>query len=199
MNITDIQQCADFYQTNFIETFYFIITYSGKSFILIGEKENFPHLMGIRKNVYRSNGYRNPRTLYNDILSRNPINTNIIPNNIATTSKMYTKVLNFQNSTDIFWKNSGPLAINFNPALSHTHLDNVDVLLTDINAGYIISTSGCSSSSAIPISNAPMDFNAPTEPPYPRASSAILPFCLKWAFFPCFSTGTPNMADADAQ
>ena len=68
MNITDIQQCADFYQTNFIETFYFIITYSGKSFILIGEKENFPHLMGIRKNVYRSNGYRNPRTLYNDIL-----------------------------------------------------------------------------------------------------------------------------------
>ena len=75
--------------------------------------------MGIRKNVYRSNGYRNPRALYNDILSRNPINTNIIPNNIATTSKMYRKALNFQNSTDIFWKNSGPLAINFNPALSH--------------------------------------------------------------------------------
>ena len=74
---------------------------------MIGEKENFPHLMGIRKNVYRSNGYRNPRTLYNDILSRNPINTNIIPNNIATTSKMYRKALNFQNSTDIFWKNSG--------------------------------------------------------------------------------------------
>ena len=87
MNITDIQQCADFYQTNFIETFYLIITYSGKSFILIGEKENFPHLMGIRKNVYRSNGYRNPRTLYNDILSRNPINTNIIPNNFKNVQK----------------------------------------------------------------------------------------------------------------
>lgn len=148
MNITDIQQCADFYQTNFIETFYFIITYSGKSFILIGEKENFPHLMGIRKNVYRSNGYRNPRTLYNDILSRNPINTNIIPNNIATTSKMYRKALNFQNSTDIFWKNSGLLAINFNPALSHTHLDNVDVLLTDINAGYML---GWVSNANIPV------------------------------------------------
>ena len=104
--------------------------------------------MGIRKNVYRSNGYRNPRTLYNDILSRNPINTNIIPNNIATTSKMYTKVLNFQNSTDIFWKNSGPVAINFNPALSHTHLDNVDVLLTDINAGYML---GWVSNANIPV------------------------------------------------
>ena len=24
-----------------------------------------------------------------------------------------------------------------------------------------------------------MDFSAPTDPPYPRASSAILPFCLR--------------------
>lgn len=148
MNITDIQQCADFYQANYIETFYLVITYSGKSFILIGEKENFPHLMGIPKNIYRSNGYRNPRTLYNDILSRNPVNTMIIPNNIATTSKMYNKVLNFRNSTDIFWKNSGPLTINFNPALSHTHLNNVDVLLTDISTGYML---GWVSNANIPV------------------------------------------------
>lgn len=61
------------------------------------------------------------------------------------------------------------------------------------------STSGCSSSSESPISIAPIDFNAPTEPPYPRASSAILPFCLSSAFCPCFSTGTPNIAEAEAQ
>ena len=73
MNITDIQQCADFYQINYIETFYFVITYSKKSFILIGEKENFPHLMGINKNTYRSNGYRSPRTLYNDIIYKKHI------------------------------------------------------------------------------------------------------------------------------
>ena len=26
-----------------------------------------------------------------------------------------------------------------------------------------------------------------------RASSAILPFCLRWPLTPCFSTGTPNI------
>lgn len=138
MNITDIQQCADFYQINYIETFYFVITYSKKSFILIGEKENFPHLMGINKNTYRSNGYRSPRTLYNDIIYKKHINTRIIPNNISITSKMYNKVLNFQKSTDIFWKNNGPLTINFNPALSQTCLNNVDILMTDINTGYML-------------------------------------------------------------
>lgn len=148
MNITDIQQCADFYQTNYIETFYFVITYSGKSFILIGEKENFPHLMGIRKDVYRSNGYRSPRTLYNDILLKNSISTNIVPNNISITSKMYTKALNFQHSTDIFWKNTSALTINFNPTLSHTHLKNVDLLLTDIDTGYML---GWVSNTTVPL------------------------------------------------
>lgn len=148
MNIADIQQCADFYQTNYIEMFYLVITYSGKSFILIGEKENFPHLMGIPKQVYRSNGYRNPRALYNDILMRHSITRRIIPNNIAPTSKMYHKAINFQNSTDIFWKNSGPLTINFNPNLSHTHLSNVDVLLTDISKGYML---GWVANTSIPV------------------------------------------------
>lgn len=40
-------------------------------------------------------------------------------------------------------------------------------------------TSGCNSSSVSLISNALMDFNAFTGPPYPRASSAIFPFCLR--------------------
>ena len=38
----------------------------------------------------------------------------------------------------IFWKNSGPLTINYNPTLSSTKLNNVDVLLTDINTGYML-------------------------------------------------------------
>ena len=102
MNITDIQACADFFQDNYLKTFYFVITYNGKSFMLIGEKANFPHLMGIPSNTYRSNGYNKPQYLFNDIIGRNPVNTAIIPNNIATTSKMYKKVQNFTNSTDIF-------------------------------------------------------------------------------------------------
>lgn len=148
MDIIDVQKCADFYQQNYIKTFYLVVTYSGKSFILVGEKENFPHLMGISKSTYRSNGYRNPKRLYNDIINRQAINTNIIPNNIATTSKMHKKIVNFQKSTDIFWKNKGPLTINFNPALSHSRLDNVDVLLTDIKTGYML---GWISNAKIPI------------------------------------------------
>ena len=91
--------------------------------------------MGIQNSTYRSNGYNQPQYLFNDIIGRKPVSTAIIPNNIATTSKMYKKALNFTKSTDIFWKNSGPLTINYNPTLSSTKLNNVDVLLTDINTG----------------------------------------------------------------
>ena len=45
MNITTIQSCADFFLENYLKTFYLVITYNGNSFILIGEKANFPHLM----------------------------------------------------------------------------------------------------------------------------------------------------------
>lgn len=138
MNITNVKSCAEFYQENFLNTFYLVITYYGRSFILIGEKENFPHLMGIQKNTYRSNGYRSPRTLYSDILNEKPISRRIIPSQIAPTSKMYKKILNFQKSTDIFWKNSGPLTINFNPSLSNTRINNVDVFMTDIKKGYML-------------------------------------------------------------
>lgn len=138
MNITDIQQCAVFFQKNYLKTFYFVITYRGKSFILIGEKSNFPHLMGIQNQIYHSNGYRRPQKLFNDILHGNAITTAIIPNNISPTSKMYKKALNFTKSTDIFWKNSGPITINYNPTLSTTKLNNVDVLLTDINTGFML-------------------------------------------------------------
>ena len=138
INITDIQQCAVFFQKNHLKTFYFVITYYGKSFIFISEKSNFPHLMGIQNQVYRSNGYRRPQKLFNNILHGNTISTAIIPNNISPTSKMYKKALNFTKSTDIFWKNNGPITINYSPTLSSTKLNNVDVLLTDINIGFML-------------------------------------------------------------
>lgn len=92
--------------------------------------------MGIQDQIYHSNGYRRPQKLFNDILHGNAISTAIIPHNISPTSKMYKKALNFTKSTDIFWKNSGPITINYNPALSSTKLNNVDILLTDINTGF---------------------------------------------------------------
>ena len=42
-------------------------------------------------------------------------------------------------------------------------------------------------------------FMAPTPPPYPSANSATLPFCRRCPLTPCFSTGTWNMLDAEAQ
>lgn len=102
MNITDIQQYSVFFQENYLKTFYFVITYHGKSFILIGEKSNFPHLMDIQNQIYHSNSYRRPQKLFNDILHGNTITTAVIPNNISPTSKIYKKALNFTKSTDIF-------------------------------------------------------------------------------------------------
>ena len=138
MDINDIRNCANYYQKNFLETFYIISTYSGKSFILIGEKANFPHLVGIAKSTYNSNGYRKPTNLYNDIISGKNVNTKVVPRNIATTSKMFKKVKNFHNMTDVFWNNHGTLAINYNSSLSSTCLDNVDILLSDLTTGYML-------------------------------------------------------------
>lgn len=138
MDINDIRCCAYYYQKNYLETFYIISTYHGKSFILIGEKENFPHLVGIAKQTYRSNGYRSPFALYKDILMERAVSTRIIPNHISTTSKMYKKALNFMKSTNIFWNNKGALAINYNESLSSTKLNNVDILLSDFKTGYML-------------------------------------------------------------
>lgn len=148
MDIIDIQNRAKFYQKNFLETFYLVITYHGNSFILIGERENFPHLMGISRNVYRSNGYRSPRTLYKDILEGHSISNRIIPNSISITSKMYKKALNFEDSINLFWNNSGPLALNYNDSLSATNLSSVDILLTDVKKGYML---GWTKNTSVPV------------------------------------------------
>ena len=76
MNILNIQECADFFRKYYLKTFYLVTTYNGKSFILVGEKGNFPHLMGIQKNTYRSNGYNKPQFSYIPfILSNNGYST----------------------------------------------------------------------------------------------------------------------------
>lgn len=138
MNIQQIRNNAIFYQNKYLETFYLITTYYGRSFILIGEKENFPHLMGIGKQMYQSNGYRKPRSLFRDILNNLPISTNIIPNNIVRGSKMYKKALNFNKSSNIFWRNKCPILINYDKTRNNRQLDNVDILFSDTDSGYLL-------------------------------------------------------------
>ena len=93
MNILDIQSCADYFYDNYLQTFYLITTYNNKSFILIGEKSNFPHLMGISKPTYRSNGYARPSHLFNAIINRQNITHAIIPSTVSSTSKMFKKAI----------------------------------------------------------------------------------------------------------
>ena len=94
--------------------------------------------MGIAKQIYKANGYRAPYALYRDIRNGESISSRIIPNNISVTSKMYKKAVNFEHSTEIFWNNQGPLAINYNERLSNKKLSNVDILLVDTHSGYML-------------------------------------------------------------
>ena len=80
MNIVDIQKCAKYYKNEYLEKFYIVTTFNGNSFILVAEKSNFPHLMGIKNMIYKSNGYRNPAKLYTDILNGITIPTAITNN-----------------------------------------------------------------------------------------------------------------------
>lgn len=137
MNIQDVRKCAQYFKDNYVECFYIVTTYNDNSFILVGEKNNFPHLMGIKRNVYTSNGYARGKKLYDDIMNNVPISRRIIPNRIANGSKMYKKVLNFCSSTDVLWHNRGPLAINYNSNLSTKKLNNVSILLVDLGSGYM--------------------------------------------------------------
>lgn len=139
MNIDDIRQCAHYFTNNYLETFYIVVTYNGNGFILIGEKENFPHLMGISNRRYKANGYGNPRKLYKDIISGGHINSSIIPNSISSTSKMFRKVVNFQNSTDVLLRNKCPVIIKYDHDKNlNLNLNNVDILLSDLYKGYML-------------------------------------------------------------
>lgn len=136
MDITDIRNCAEYYQETYLETYYILTTYNGNCFILVGNKNNFAHLMGIEQSVYRSNGYGNAKKLFNDIINGVSINPRIIPNRISPTSKMHNKCLNFCQSGSLFWNNAGPISINYDPSKSSRHLNNVSILISDIQNGY---------------------------------------------------------------
>ncbi len=138
MDIEEVRNCADYFKKEYLDKFYIVTTYNNKSFILLGEASNFPHLVGISKRKYSSNSYKTGKKLFEDIIGRNPINTSIIPNKIQKSSSMYGKVKNFTNSIELIWNNKGPLAINFEPTKSASKLGNVDLLLTDINKGYML-------------------------------------------------------------
>lgn len=149
MNITDIQLCADHFYNEYLRTFYLITTYNNKSFILIGEKSNFPHLMGIGKATYRSHGYARPAHLFNAIISRQNIARPIIPPSISPTSKMYKKAIHFTDNSSIFWNNTYPIVIYFDASRSASMLNNVDIILSDMDSGYML---GWVSNKKVPIS-----------------------------------------------
>lgn len=138
MDIIEIRQCSDYFENNYLENFFIVVTYSGNGFILIGEKENFPHLMGISKKTYKSNGYANPKKLYRDIKTRKVISNKIIPSKISPTSKMYKKVLNFNCSRDVLLDNSCPIITRYDASKSTLNLNNVNVLISDLNKGYML-------------------------------------------------------------
>lgn len=138
MNITDIQKCAKFYRDEYLKKYYLVTTYNGNSFVLIGEDSNFPHLMGIAAGVCKANGFMNKKKLFRTILDGQPISTKIIPNNISSKSKMYEKAINFNKSINSLWNSNGALAINYKPIVLNKKLNSVDVLITDINSGYML-------------------------------------------------------------
>lgn len=150
MNYADIQQCANFYKNKFVEQFYIVTTYNDTSFILIAEQDNFPHLMGISRKQYVSNGYSKAKKLYQDILNGIIVSNKIIPTNIVPNSKMYNKAINFCNSTNIFTANSSSIIVNFDPTKSSSNLANVDRLILGLENGYML---GCCSSKTITVSN----------------------------------------------
>lgn len=136
MNIDDIKKCADCFKTSFLETFYILTTYSGKCFLLVANKNNFPHSIGVPKDRYQSNGYKSGSKLFDDIIQEHPISKKIIPEIIVPNSKMYNKCKNYQEVSDLFWKNNCLMVVNFDPTLSTSRLDSVDILVTDIYLGY---------------------------------------------------------------
>ena len=138
MNINDVRTSAIYYKRNFLESYYFMSTLNGKSYLLVGEKMNFAHLIGIPQSVYTSHGYPKAERLYNAIISGASIDNHVIPTNIVGGSKMERKLRNFTKSADTIMKNSGPVTINYNASLSAARLDHVDILITDIAQGFMI-------------------------------------------------------------
>lgn len=138
MDIKDIINAAKYFEKSFLESFYIVVTYNGNGFILIAEKENFPHLMGIQKKTYNSNGYNKPQRLFNDLINGKEISKKIIPRKISSSSKMYLKVNNFTDNKSILLNNKCPIIVKYQPDKNNSKLNNVDLLIQDLYKGYML-------------------------------------------------------------
>lgn len=150
MNINDIYRCARYYRDNYINQFYIVTTYNDNTFIVVGEKKNFPHLMGIPHNKLISNGYPKSAKFYADILNNVPITTRLIPKNITINSKMYIKAFNFDKSQSVLRKSHLPIVINYDASKTDRKLNSVDKLIVDPVSGFML---GCIENTMINITN----------------------------------------------
>lgn len=150
MNINDIYKCAKYYKDNYINQFYIVTTYNDNTFIVVGEKKNFPHLMGIPHNKLLSNGYPKAAKFYTDAINNADITPRLIPRDITKGSKMYIKALHFEKSQTVLRKNHLPVVINYDPAKTNRKLNSVDKLILDPISGFML---GCIENTMINITN----------------------------------------------
>lgn len=150
MNINDIYKCARYYRDNYINQFYIVTTYNDNTFIVVGEKKNFPHLMGIPHKKLLSNGYPKSAKFYTNILNNVPITTRLIPQDITKGSKMYIKALNFEKSQNVLTKNHLPIVINYDASKTNRNLNSVDKLIVDPVSGFML---GCIKNTMVDITN----------------------------------------------
>lgn len=150
MNISDIQKCARFYKDNFVNQFYIVTTYNDNTFIVVGERKNFPHLIGIPHNKLISNGYPKSAKFYADILEGKAMPLKLVPNDITEGSKMYVKIHNFEKSRSVLSKNHLPIVINYDATRVNRKLNSVDKLIIDPESGFML---GCIENTTVNITS----------------------------------------------
>lgn len=150
MNINDVQKCARYYRDNFINQFYIVTTYNDNTFIVVGERKNFPHLVGVPRDKLKSNRYPKSARFYADMLDNKAVTTNLVPNDITRNSKMYGKILNFEKSREVLSKNHLPIVINYDATKTNRKLNSVDKLIVDPINGYML---GCIENTSVSVTN----------------------------------------------
>lgn len=134
LGITDVQNCANFFQKEYIDKIYKIETLNQNTFWLSSEKSNFPHLIGIKRNTFQRI-YSKAEDLFDDIIKGNTIDRRIIPTSIQPSSLKGKKILNFNKSILLF-KSPETLCIQYNPSKNTLKLNNVTILLSNFQNGY---------------------------------------------------------------
>lgn len=150
MNSNDIYKCARYYRDNYINQFYIVTTYNDNTFIVVGEKKNFPHLMGIPHKKLLSNGYPKSAKFYTNVLNNVSVTTRLIPLDITKGSKMYIKALNFEKSQSVLTKNHLPIVINYDASRTNRNLNSVDKLIVDPVSGFML---GCIENTMVDITS----------------------------------------------